>query len=135
MDFPGKDTRFLGGVEESVVADFEKRRGLELPAEYRQFLREHGAGIIGSEEVFGLAGKRLHLDNVSANLTARGFVLPNGLLPIAEVGDGSFVVLGCAAVGPLASGRVGYWLPRRDEQVDVQTGPDSFLVWARGSSE
>lgn len=45
---------FVGPRAESLVAAAEAALGVTFPPTYRRFLREHGAGGFGAEEVYGV---------------------------------------------------------------------------------
>lgn len=45
---------FVGQIPEDVIEKAESLLGLELPKNYKQFIRDFGAGNFGSEEVYGI---------------------------------------------------------------------------------
>jgi hypothetical protein len=99
--------RSFGGGSAEKVAQFERAHGLNLPADYREFLVQHNGGApaltrfripaVGQDALvhcfFGL-GTREGYDLVQPLGTYRA-EMPAQFLPIASDPGGAFILLGC----------------------------------------
>jgi hypothetical protein len=95
---------FVGPRPAELVAAAEARLGLTFPESYRRFLREFGAGAIGSVEVYGVINADFDHsatpDAIWDTLGLRAmFNLPTNLIPIHDLGDGDTYFLDCAVPG------------------------------------
>lgn len=118
----------LGGAPESDIAALEHDLAVHFPAEYRAFLAEHGAAVLGSTEIYGLGTSEPGPPNLRwllGRLPDRGFVRPDGIVPIAEVGNGDLVALVCAAIGDHPRGSIVYWSP--PDRLELAAA--SFHAW------
>lgn len=46
--------RFVGGVNDTIIADFESKMGVTFPKSYVNFLKEFGEGGISGTYIFGI---------------------------------------------------------------------------------
>ena len=68
-------------VTEKMLGSAEKRLGLKIPSEYRNFLKTFGHGGIGGIEVLGI-GKNGAMTFETETLNYRTYGMPNQLLVI-----------------------------------------------------
>ena len=128
----GKRTIWLGPAAEAQVTAAEASLGLTFPAEYRRFLLTHGCGLVDGIELFGLGevdGEAPDLLWLARTLQNIGLVRPAGVIPIAEVGNGDYVVVLARAHGDMRVGSLAYWNPRRDDTVDLAPAAESLVQW------
>jgi hypothetical protein len=88
---------FVGPRDPSLVDAAEQALGLRFPPTYRRFLEDLGAGNFGSFEVFGVIDddfeESMVPDAIWYTLTERETELPENLVIVGEVGDGSLSAL------------------------------------------
>ncbi|WP_018933246.1 SMI1/KNR4 family protein [Gracilibacillus lacisalsi] len=90
---------FFGTVDDATIKKAEEKLDLKFPKEYREFLGEYGCGNIGPIEIFGLGPSVESVPNVEwviKNLRETRD-LPNYLIPVENIGDGSYAVLSSAS--------------------------------------
>jgi hypothetical protein len=112
-----RDDRQWGQLNESVVADFERRHAITLPSDYRSFLLSHHGGVpepsfywvvlgdwgSGIESLYGFGVDGFTLDEYHVHRAEIG--VSDELLVIGDDGCCNFICLGI--VGP-RRGRVFY---------------------------
>lgn len=89
---------FFGTVDDTTIKNAEEKLDLTFPKEYREFLKEYGCGNIGPIEIFGLGPNVESVPNVEwviKNLRETRD-LPNYLIPVENIGDGSYAVVSSA---------------------------------------
>lgn len=117
------DVRTLGGVPDSAIDDLESLLGHSIPARYRTFLQQHGAGVVRGMEIYGLGTDFQGPPNLGwllTNLGRLGLKRPAAVLPIAEVGDGSYFSVTLEDIEDYGTGVLVIWNPRRDGVVELQ---------------
>jgi hypothetical protein len=102
--------RATAGAKQTDLLALEALIGTELPADYRDFLREHDGGepapntfaIPGTSNEAGV-NEFMGVSQIREELRALGERLPPGTIPIAVAEGGNLLLLG------LADGRVSFW--------------------------
>jgi hypothetical protein len=88
---------FAGPRDPALLAAAEAALGRPLPASYRRFVEELGAGSLGSFEVYGVIDDDFEdssvPDAIWFTLSEREAGLPGGLVVVGESGDGALVCL------------------------------------------
>lgn len=92
-----EEADFEGEKPVHLLESAERVLNLSFPDTYREFLKMFGCGDIGGEEFYGLVSENFHKssipDAVWLTLEERKSGLPEGLILIADTGDGSFYAL------------------------------------------
>jgi len=93
---------FAGPVDDAAIERAEQLLGVTFPPTYRRFLQQLGAGDIWGEEFYGIIDDDLHEPLVPnavglALAERKGGSLPDHLLPIYELGDGTIFGLDFSA--------------------------------------
>lgn len=130
----GDRTHWLGPATEEQVQAAEKTLGETFPEEYRRFLLTHGCGLVDDVELFGLGritGKRPDVLWLIGTIEELGLRRPEGVIPIAEVGNGDYVAVLASAYGDHGIGNLVYWSPRRDAVVDLGHAGSSLTGWLK----
>jgi hypothetical protein len=128
----GKTGQWLGPVTETEIVATEEALGLVFPAEYRAFLLQYGSGIIGSNEIYGLGGKRSavpHLLWLVDDLAKSGLNRPLQLVPFHAEGDGDYSAILAAPLASQPLGAIVYWSPRHDNILDLRPAYKSLESW------
>ena len=89
------DSFFFGTVDEEKIKKAEDKLDITFPKEYREFLKEYGCGNIGPIEIYGIGPDVESVPNVEwiiMNLRETRN-LPNYLIPIENIGEGSYAVV------------------------------------------
>ena len=104
----------VGSVAEDEIKAFESERGMNLPEDYRSFVREFGCGSIGAIEIFGLGVKPTGIPSliwVLNDLRRLGLTPPVWVLPVTPLGDGTYAAILTTPRGAFAQGTVIRWTP------------------------
>jgi len=114
---------FVGSVAEDDIKAFESERGMNLPEDYRSFVREFGCGSIGSIEILGLGVKATGIPSLIwalNDLGRLGLAPPASVLPVSPLGDGTYAAILTTPKGAFAQGTVIRWTPGSSStKVDV----------------
>lgn len=89
---------FAGPKPDALIDKAEKTIGLYLPPTYRRFVAELGAGNISGQEFYGVIDDDFYESSVPdaiwSTLHARKtYGLPDDLIVIGSIDDGSYIVL------------------------------------------
>ncbi len=119
------DADFAGPRDERLVVAAEAALGLIFPPTYRRFLRELGAGGIGSEEVYGVTDGNFTQSSVPNGvwLTLRRRVrskLPDSMVIVGGDGMGGDFVLDTARAGANGECPVTVWEPGLGEDDELE---------------
>jgi hypothetical protein len=113
------DAALGGGASEAEISAAQEALGVELPADFKNFLAEVGWVEVGDLSIAGLGqGVPEDLDLVPIARAAWEAKIPGDLLPVADDGGGDFLFL------ELAGGRMVYLA----NSVREELAP-SFSVW------
>jgi hypothetical protein len=105
---------FEGPRDDALVAAAEAALGLTFPPTYRRFLRELGAGDLGTREFYGVIDDDWSSpgppDAIGTTLhERREWQLPERFVIVAETGDGAWYVLDTAQAGAGGEAPVLVW--------------------------
>lgn len=111
-----EEADFVGSQPMELVERAERALSLRFPPSYREFLHELGAGDIGGEEFFGVVGADFEASGVPDGiwLTLRereDSGLPDNLIVVYSVGDGTLYALDTAQAGGDGEAPVVAWVP------------------------
>ena len=120
---------FVGPRSERFIEVAEKALDISLPATYRRFLLEFGAGAFGASEIYGIVSEDFENsatpDGVWMTLYERRTVsMPKNMVVIYAVGDGELFCLDIEATkneeAPVIAYQPGYTLEeqRREKIAD-----------------
>lgn len=124
--------RWIGPRDEREIERAEETLGLMFPPQYRAFLREYGAGAVGSYEIYGLCGGSSGPPSVLwliEDLEQLGLRRPHQLIPFHAEGDGDYSAILAAPLAGNRAGSIVYWSPRRDDEHDLRPAAGSFEEW------
>ena len=117
---------FVGPRDESLVRAAEETLGVELPATYRRFLLDYGAGSFGASEIYGVINDDFENSSVP-DAVWRTLVerdegeLPDNLVVIYEDGAGAAFCLDCADAphgeSPVVAFYVGFPPSQQPEEI------------------
>ncbi|WP_438033472.1 SMI1/KNR4 family protein [Sorangium sp. So ce204] len=117
------------GATDSEIAAAERRLGINLNGEFREFLRVYGWGGILSVELYGLGGDvPSHLDLVRITESERGEMsprLPGYLVPIMNDGGGNLYCLDTRVDEP----PVVLWDHEAGEDQEPSVEGSRFVEW------
>lgn len=122
---------FFGTVNDTTIKKAEEKLDLTFPKEYRVFLEEYGCGNIGPIEILGLGPNVESVPNVEwvvKNLREkRG--LPNYLIPVENIGDGSYAVVSSANSSEhgVMEGVVLQWISRENDPKKIANNFGEYL--------
>jgi len=107
---------FVGVRPESLISDAERALGVEFPPTYRSFVRRFGAGDLFGEEIYGVIDGDFDRPAVPngtwiTHKRREESGLPEGMIVVAALGEGSDVVLDTAARGQDGEAPVLVWTP------------------------
>lgn len=93
-----KFSNFQGSKEETLICAAEEYLAIKFPPTYRTFLKEFGAGGLGSFEIYGLVNDNFINSGIPdvVWLTAKWrkeLRLPDHLIPVYGLGDGEYYCL------------------------------------------
>lgn len=128
----GRRTHWLGPATESQVESLERILGHPVHPDHRLFLLTHGSGLVDGVELLGLGKVEGQLPDVRfclATLDELGFTRPRGVVPFSAAGNGDYAVVLADDIGGLSAGTVAWWVPRRDDAVDLQGTGMGLVMW------
>ena len=134
----GKPARVMGPAAEADIQALEQELSVSLPSDYRAFVAENGAGIVGKVEVYGLGAVKPGPPNLRwllAGLPARGFVRPRALVPFAELGNGDLIAVLCEPFEGYPRGAAVYWAPRPSGTYELAPAAASFQEYVTGAQK
>lgn len=118
MDFDGSSTQ-------EYIDKAESKLGVKFSPTYRSFLESYSVGAFGSTEIYGIVQSnpdRMMIPNVvgATMLGRQDYNLPQHLILISELGDGSVYCLDCSqeGEGPV----IIYWstFPREVQTYEIE---------------
>ena len=114
---------FIGPREEALVAAAEIALELRFPPTYRRFVRELGAGSVGSHEFYGVTdGDFAHgvvPNGIWLTLDERkNLSLPRHLLIVGDTGMGEYYAVDTSRRGSDNESPVVVWAPERASDGD-----------------
>lgn len=115
---------FAGPRDDSLVAAAEDALGLRFPPSYRRFVRELGAGSVGSREFYGVTTNNFTDSSVPnavwVTLDERSrFDLPGTLVIIGDTGTGEYYALDTAQRDSADESPVVTWSAAQSQENDV----------------
>jgi antitoxin YobK len=126
---------FAGPQSERVVLAAEAILGMTFPPTFRRFVRELGAGGIGSEEVYGIIGEDFTgpvPDGIWLTLKMRSdSKLPDTMVMIYDASESEYLVLDTSQTDSVGECPVKVWYPHWDKGDDQEIiAPDfgSFFL-------
>lgn len=104
IDANEHEADFVGSRDEALVALAERTLGLRFPPTWRAFLARYGCGSIAGEEFYGLVDDDFVNSSVPDAIwltldQRRTTGLPETLVIVYGVGDGTYYALDCGARG------------------------------------
>lgn len=107
--------RFSGEKDDELITKAEAALGLAFPPTYRRFLKEYGCGGMAGEEFFGLIDddfiNSTVPDAIWLTLDERKTGLPESMIVIHAVGDGTYFVLDTDKKNDVGECPVVAWTP------------------------
>lgn len=112
----GEEADFAGARPEELIERAEAALGLRLPPSYRAFVGELGAGDIAGEEFFGVTSADFEISSVPNGIwltlsEREDSGLPEALVVVYSVGDGTLYALDTAQAGDDGEAPVVAWVP------------------------
>lgn len=125
------DADFAGPRDDQLIGAAEAALGLTFPPTYHRFVRELGAGGIGSEEVYGIIDNNFIQSSVPNGvwLTLRvrsRSKLPNAMIIVYHMGEGAYAVLDTAQVSSVGECPVVVWEPGVDTGDELEVIASDF---------
>lgn len=122
---------FFGNVDETIVRKVEEKLELTFPPQYRKFITEYGCGNIGPIEIFGLGPEEESVPNLEWVIKdlRQTRNLPEYLIPIENIGDGSYAVLSSqyASENEVGEGDVLEWNSRARDPKRIANSFGEYL--------
>lgn len=124
----------VGPVDAEVVDRWSREAGIQLPADYRDFVLRFGCGDVGDDEVYGFGVEPSGPPSLPFLVSDLGKDRPEGLLPVIAVGDGSWLALVLGGAGRPA-GQVYRWLPWESEPRFVASSLGDYFMGRIGGPQ
>ena len=123
---------FTGGVEDTIINEASNAIALPFPPEYREFLKQLGAGGVSSEEFIGLGGAdHINVVMIFNHLRepSKFSVFPESFIPIRSDGYGNYDCIDTKSPTSMGEFKIVAWLHDGGDNQVCEELSTSYWEW------